>query len=52
LIREHFDGMVGNCPSGRLISRNRRTAEATEPSRELAIGVVEDPVLGSAVHYG
>ena len=45
-IREHVDQMVGNCPSGRLISWNRRTAQAIEPSREPAIGVVEDPVLG------
>jgi len=45
-IRDHFDGMVGNCPSGRLISWNRRAGEAIEPSREPAIGVVEDPVLG------
>jgi CDGSH-type Zn-finger protein len=45
-VRDHFDGMVGNCPSGRLISWNRRAAEAIEPSREPAIGVVEDPVLG------
>lgn len=45
-VREHFDGMVGNCPSGRLISWERRTSTAIEPSREPAIGVVEDPVLG------
>jgi CDGSH-type Zn-finger protein len=45
-VRELFDGMVGNCPSGRLISWNRRTADAIEPSREPAIGVVEDPQLG------
>ena len=45
-VRELFDGMVGNCPSGRLISWNRRTLKAIEPSREPAIGVVEDPVLG------
>jgi len=45
-VRSHFDGMVGNCPSGRLISWNRRTLKAVEPSREPAIGIVEDPVLG------
>jgi CDGSH-type Zn-finger protein len=45
-VGELFDGMVGNCPSGRLISWNRRTAEAIEPSRGPAIGVVEDPQLG------
>jgi CDGSH-type Zn-finger protein len=45
-IRDHFDGMVGNCPSGRLTAWNRRAGEAIEPSREPAIGVVEDPVLG------
>jgi CDGSH-type Zn-finger protein len=45
-LRDHFDGMVGNCPSGRLIAWNRRTAKSLEPSREPAIGVVEDPVLG------
>ena len=45
-IRELFDGTVGNCPSGRLISWNRRTAEAIEPTRGPSIGVIEDPVLG------
>jgi len=45
-IRELFDGMVGHCPSGRLISWNRRTAEAIEPTRGPSIGVIEDPVLG------
>jgi CDGSH-type Zn-finger protein len=40
-----LQGMVGNCPSGRLVLWNRHTKEAFEPSLEPSIGVVEDPAL-------
>jgi CDGSH-type Zn-finger protein len=44
--RRRFDHMVGNCPSGRLVAWDRRTAQAFEPSLDPSIAVVEDPALG------
>jgi CDGSH-type Zn-finger protein len=45
-VRRLIDGMVGKCPSGRLIAWHRRTAEAFEPEFEPSIAVVEDPAHG------
>lgn len=45
-VRRLFDQVIGNCPSGRLISWSRSTAEAFEPEFEPSIVVVEAPALG------
>jgi CDGSH-type Zn-finger protein len=45
-VRQHFDHMVGNCPSGRLVAWDRHTLQAFEPEFEPSIAVVEDPALG------
>ena len=44
--RKRFDHMIGNCPSGRLVSWDRHTARAFEPALEPSIAVIEDPALG------
>jgi CDGSH-type Zn-finger protein len=45
-VRRLFEGMVGNCPSGRLIAWSRHTAEAFEREFEPSIAVLEDPAHG------
>ncbi len=41
--REILARQVANCPSGRLVLRDKATTELIEPRLEPAIGVVEDP---------
>jgi len=45
-VREAFVRQVGNCPSGRLVARDRHTRSAVEPSLPVSIGLVEDPAQG------
>jgi CDGSH-type Zn-finger protein len=45
-VRAAFVRQVGNCPSGRLVARDRRTGEAIEPTLPVSIGLVEDPTQG------
>lgn len=42
-VRETFIRQVGNCPSGRLVARDRATHEDIEPLLPVSIGLVEDP---------
>lgn len=42
-VRAHFIRQVGNCPSGRLVARDRRSGKAVEPELPVSIGLVEDP---------
>jgi CDGSH-type Zn-finger protein len=35
-----------DCPSGRLVLRDKKTGKAIEPSFEPSIGLVEDPAIG------
>ena len=37
---------VGDCPSGRLVVRDKKTKKTIEPKFEKSIGVVEDPQIG------
>jgi CDGSH-type Zn-finger protein len=45
-VRETFIRQVGNCPSGRLVARNRSTQKDIEPHLSVSIGLVEDPAQG------
>lgn len=45
-VRQTFIRQVGNCPSGRLVARNRATQEDVEPHLPVSIGLVEDPAQG------
>lgn len=45
-VRAAFVRQVGNCPSGRLVARDRSTGETIEPTLPVSIGLVEDPVQG------
>jgi CDGSH-type Zn-finger protein len=37
---------AGDCPSGRLVVRNKRTENVVEPEFERSIGLIEDPQMG------
>jgi len=45
-VRATFLRQVNNCPSGRLVARDRRTGEPLEEKLPVSIGVVEDPPEG------
>jgi CDGSH-type Zn-finger protein len=45
-VRETFIRQVGNCPSGRLVARDRSTQKDVEPHLPVSIGLVEDPAEG------
>jgi CDGSH-type Zn-finger protein len=45
-VRATFIRQVGNCPSGRLVARDRSTGENIEPQLPVSIGLVEDPAEG------
>ena len=45
-IRETFIRQVGNCPSGRLVARDRSTQKDIEAHLPVSIGLVEDPAQG------
>jgi CDGSH-type Zn-finger protein len=45
-VRANFIRQVGNCPSGRLVARDRKTGAAIEPTLPVSIGLVEDPAQG------
>jgi CDGSH-type Zn-finger protein len=45
-VRESFIRQVGNCPSGRLVARDRSTQKDVEPELPVSIGLVEDPAQG------
>lgn len=45
-VRATFIRQVGDCPSGRLVARNRSTQEVVEPQLPVSIGLVEDPAQG------
>lgn len=40
---ERFVHQVGQCPSGRLVARDRQTGQALEPDLPVSIWLVEDP---------
>jgi CDGSH-type Zn-finger protein len=42
-VRATFIRQVGDCPSGRLVARDKRTGQALEPELPVSIGVVDDP---------
>ena len=42
-VREMFIRQVGNCPSGRLVARERSTGKEIEPHLPVSVGLVEDP---------
>ena len=44
--RHAFTEQVGQCPSGRLLARDRRTGELLEPSFDPSIALIEDPAQG------
>lgn len=44
--REKLEGMVGKCPSGRLVLWDKATGGPYEPELGPSIGLVEDPVAG------
>jgi len=46
VVRESFIRQVGNCPSGRLVARDRSTQKDVEPELPVSIGLVEDPAQG------
>jgi CDGSH-type Zn-finger protein len=39
---------AGDCPSGRLVLRDKRTGKTIEPKFEKSIGLVEDPSIGAS----
>jgi CDGSH-type Zn-finger protein len=39
---------AGDCPSGRLVTRDKKTGEAIEPALEPSISLVEDPFTNSS----
>jgi len=45
-VRDTFIRQVGNCPSGRLVARDRSTQKDIEPHLPVSIGLVEDPAQG------
>jgi hypothetical protein len=45
-VRATFSRQVGNCPSGRLVARDRSTQKDVEPHLPMSIGLVEDPAQG------
>lgn len=45
-VRKQVEGMAQNCPSGRLVVRDKATGKPIEPALTPSIGVVEDPVAG------
>jgi CDGSH-type Zn-finger protein len=45
-VRETFVRQVGDCPSGRLVARDRSTGKDVEPHLPVSIGLVEDPAQG------
>jgi len=42
-VRAMFIRQVGNCPSGRLVARDKQTHQVVEPTLPISIGLVEDP---------
>ncbi len=42
-VKAMFLRQVGNCPSGRLVARDRHTHQAVEPALPVSIGLVEEP---------
>jgi CDGSH-type Zn-finger protein len=42
-VRDQFVRQVGNCPSGRLVARDRSSGKDIEPTLPVSIGLVEDP---------
>ena len=44
--RQAFAQQVGQCPSGRLVARDRQSGAALEPMFEPSIVLVEDPAEG------
>ena len=45
-VRAMFIRQVCNCPSGRLVARDKRTGEAIEPKLPVSIGLVDDSAEG------
>ena len=45
-VREAFLRQVANCPSGRLVARDRSNQMEVEPQLRVSIGLVEDPAQG------
>jgi CDGSH-type Zn-finger protein len=45
-VRATFIRQVGDCPSGRLVARDRTTGKDVEPHLPVSIGLVEDPAQG------
>ncbi len=41
--RKNFIRQVGDCPSGRLVVRDKKTGKTLEPELPVSIGLVEDP---------
>jgi len=46
--REAFVAQVGQCPSGRLVARDRQTGALLEPHFDPSIVLVEDPAEGAS----
>src|SRR4030042_3970554 len=44
--RKTVIGDAGDCPSGRLVVRDKKTGKTIEPHLEKSIGLVEDPNIG------
>lgn len=42
-VQMTFLRQVGNCPSGRLVARDKATGKSVEPELPVSIGLVEDP---------